>query len=53
MGGSKKRHPAAQRERARTDQISTAVRLILLVWEIVSTLVREHVLRGAGPWRLL
>jgi hypothetical protein len=46
------KRPGAAR-RARTDQACTAVRIALLTWEIVWTLVREHVLRGTGPGSLL
>lgn len=37
----------------RMREISTAVRAALAVWEIVWTLVREHVLHGPGSGRLL
>ena len=30
-----------------------AIRFVLMVWEIVWTLVREHALRGTGPGPLL
>jgi len=45
------------RERAerseRTREISTALRIVLMLWEIVWTLVRDHVIRGTGPGRFL
>lgn len=53
MAGSDRRHRNAKRDSGKADQISTAVRLALLAWEIVSTLVREHILQEVGPWRLL
>jgi hypothetical protein len=37
----------------RTRDISTAVRVVLMFWEIIWTLVRDHVIRGTGPGRLL
>ena len=61
----KRRRPTAKREDIarheresmrrdeRTREISAAVRVVLLLWEIVWTLVREHVLRGTGPGRPL
>ncbi len=54
MTGSKKREierPGAE-HREHTDQTGTAVRLVMMIWEIVWTLVRGHVLRGTGPGRL-
>ncbi len=59
MTGSRKRRRrrGGERPRAeiseRTDQISLAVRLLMMTWEIIWTLVREHVFRGTGPRRLL
>jgi hypothetical protein len=54
MTDSKRHHRSdVRRESARTDQISIAVRVVLMIWEIVWTLVREHVLQGPGPGRLL
>ena len=50
MAGSDRRRRKAKRESGRADQISVAVRLALLGWEVVTTLIREHILRGAGPW---
>ena len=51
MAGSE-RHHEDKRESMRGDQINMVVRLVLLVFEIVCTLAREHVLHWAGPWRL-
>jgi len=55
MAGSKKhRRGKSRRENARTDLIiSVAVRIVMMIWEVVWTLVREHLLRGTGPGRLL
>ncbi len=55
MSKSGKRHSRGEVKRqdaerhVRTDQVSMAVRIAMLTWEIVWTLVREHVLRGTGP----
>ena len=55
----REREEAERREREsaergeRTREIGTAVRVVLMLWEIIWTLVREHVLRGTGPGRLL
>ena len=53
----RKRNRSNERPRAelseRTGQLSTAVRLVMMIWEIIWTLVREHMLRGTGPRRLL
>jgi hypothetical protein len=51
MGGSQKRDREAKRESARTDQISMVARLALVVWEIIWTLLREHIFM-AGYRRL-
>lgn len=37
----------------RTREITAAVRAALVIWEIVWTLIREHMLRGPGSGRLL
>ena len=37
----------------RAAQIGLAARLVTMIWEIVWTLVREHVFHGTGPGRLL
>jgi hypothetical protein len=47
----REREEAERRERTR--EISTAVRVVLMLWEIVWTLVRDHVIRGTGPGRFL
>ena len=52
MAGSDSRREG-NRKSARADQISMAARLGLVAWEIVWTILHEHVLRGTGPWRLL
>jgi len=46
MTGTKKRRSRkVERQGAgHADQIGAAARIVLLIWEIVSTLVREHVL---------
>jgi hypothetical protein len=62
LAGPKKRRPAVRRKNAerreqesakrseRTREICTAVRVVLTVWEIVWTLIREHLTRtGPGP----
>ena len=55
----REREEAVRREREsaergeRTREISTAVRVALMLWEIIWTLLRERVLRGTGPERLL
>jgi hypothetical protein len=46
-----KRAPAEHYEHV--SQISVAVRLVMMIWEIIWALVREHILRGTGPQRLL
>jgi len=57
MTGSKKRRRRGEIERPgaehreHTDQTGTAVRLVMMTWEIVWTLVRGHVLRGTDPGR--
>jgi hypothetical protein len=38
-------------DRERTREISTAVRIVLMIWEIVWTLIRDHVITGTGPGR--
>jgi hypothetical protein len=52
-GSKKRRRRAVRQENTRTDQISTAVRLVTMVWEIVWTIIHEMVARGTGPGRLL
>jgi hypothetical protein len=52
MAGSE-RNRKDKGERVRADQINMVVRLVLVVFEIVRTLVRVHVLHWNGPWRLL
>jgi hypothetical protein len=42
---------AKRSERAR--EISTAARVVIMAWEIVWTLVRDHMSRGTGPGPLL
>jgi hypothetical protein len=43
----------SERRDERTREISTAVRAALVIWEIVQTLIRERLLLGTGPGRLL
>jgi hypothetical protein len=48
----REREEAERRERAR--EVCTAVRVVLMIWEFVWPLIREHVSRGGtGPGPLL
>lgn len=46
------------RERARANRglrradLGTLVRVLLLIWEVIRTLIDEHIFPGAGPGRL-
>jgi hypothetical protein len=55
--GAKQQHAKCrERESARSErarEVSMTVRAVLMIWEIVWTLVREHVSRGTGPGPLL
>ena len=52
--GCRKREEAERRERVREVCTAvTAVRVVLMIWELVWTLVREHLSRGTGPGPLL
>jgi hypothetical protein len=48
---SGKRAAAGRCERA--DELATGVRLAVVIWELISALIRDHLIGGAGPWRLL
>jgi hypothetical protein len=37
----------------RIGEISTVVRILLLIWEVVRTLIDEHIFPSAGPGHLL
>ena len=53
-GSGKRRGRKVERQGAgHADQIGAAARIVMLIWEIVWTLVREHVLKGTGPGHLL
>lgn len=47
----REREEAERRERR--ESMGMALRVVMIVWDIVWTLAREHVFRGAGPGRLL
>ncbi len=57
MTGSKKPRRAVVRtdaeRRERAYEITTAARAVMMIWEIIWELVRDHVIRGTGPGRLL
>jgi hypothetical protein len=43
----------ARDRRERTEEMVTAVRLMMILWEVIWDLVREHLNRGGGPGPLL
>jgi hypothetical protein len=49
--GGKKR--AADDRRERAERLTAAVRLGVLIWELIWALIRERLIGGAGPGRLL
>ncbi len=50
---TERRERESTKRSERTREISTAIRVVMILWEIVWTLVHEHVLHGTGPGRLL
>jgi hypothetical protein len=49
MAGSSGRR---RRKRERVDEMTTVVRLALVIWELIEALIREHFI-GGGPGRIL
>jgi hypothetical protein len=50
---AKRRERESMKRDERTRAIGTAVRLVLMIWDIVWTIVRERMKGGTGPGRLL
>jgi hypothetical protein len=44
-----KRIRVNQTKRIRVNEVSTVVRVLLLIWEVIRTLIDEHIFPGAGP----
>ena len=46
---AKRREREEAKRRERREKISMALRAVMIVWDIVWALVRDHVFQGAGP----
>ena len=49
MANPDKRIRINPNKRIRVNEVGTVVRILLLIWEVIRTLIDEHIFPGGGP----